>query len=67
MFLLLKYVGNLSFDICYIRACLKNHSRNLHALAAVTDNSAADEKSNKSLRQLLHLWCARRDEHEKRK
>lgn len=23
MFLLLKYVGKLPFDICYIRACLK--------------------------------------------
>lgn len=38
MFLLLKYVGNRSFDICYIRACLKSHSRKVgckHALERI--------------------------------
>ena len=64
MFLLLKYVGKLPFDICYIRACLKNHSRNLHAplCGIFHPNSVVVARVFEN-----HSWHTRRDDHEKRK
>ena len=64
MFLLLKYVGKLPFDICYIRACLKKHSCDLHAplCGIFCPNSVAVARVFEN-----HSWHTRRDDHEKRK
>ena len=56
MFLLLKYVGKLPFDICYIRACLKVMRRENEKL--IIDGNAIYE---------LDLECVRRKNQQKDK